>query len=161
MTSKKVRAKSDSFRSSAAEVVVLNALNKERGWNLAQKQQLPVMLPTRGQPQIDGLDLENRVAVEVYTGLDRLTSRGALSPGAKRKISEDAAKLSWLKPLLEGDWTLIVALTCGVTLDKYRRTYHAYLAERSGVDFVLVELDDQTRASLEAAKIDYQAGVKA
>ena len=126
----------DSSAQREAEREIRRILNERYSWKLEPAK---VPLDDRATIEVDGLDKEQKVAVEIIARI------GESSASRDKKMTSDALKLHLLSVCLGGGFRLIVAGCDKKFLSQFRvahsKKWQAFALRQLGVELMHVELD--------------------
>lgn len=123
---------------------MLHELGLRLGFEIRQDVELPA--PLGAKP--DGLNIDEKVAVEAYARI------GPLKAGHRHKIKGDILKLALIGTQLGPEWRKIICFASPETASFVQgRSWVAQAAREFGIEVVVVELPEEARLVVEAAQI--------
>jgi len=133
----------DSREQREVEAVMVAALSEQLGVELAPRR---VEFDDGVRVELDAASDDLSVLVEVWA------HQGAAKSGQRNKVLTDAFKLAFVGRELGGTRRLILLLSDDQAARKFRGGWPAAALRQSGIEIVVVELDDETRDRVRAAQ---------
>lgn len=135
---------SDSTEQRLAERVLLDLLQEQLGATFVDGATLPVPLGVKP----DGIDLERKIVVEVFSRI------GRTKPAQDRKVRSDLFKLAYMRQALGAPWRAVFCFADSqAAASTLGRSWAADAARTFGVEICVVELPEDLRARILAAQV--------